>query len=83
MLKLSVASRCSQKPNNSGPKNSETPTGSGNVSTPTFLGAPVNFHKNKFLDPSTSSMRKVDDVATVGIASQPTEMPTACTLANW
>ena len=37
------------------------PTGSGNVSIPRFLGAPVNFHKIFFFDLSTPSMRKGDD----------------------
>ena len=32
--------------------------GSGKVSTPGFLGAPVNFHYISFFYPSTPSMRK-------------------------
>ena len=34
------------------------PTGSGKVSTPRFLDAPVNFPKIGFFDLSTPSMRK-------------------------
>ena len=36
-------------------------TGSGKVSTPRFWGILSNFRKNKFFDPSTSSMRKGRD----------------------
>ena len=35
--------------------------GSGKVYTPRLLGAPVNFRYKFFFDPSTPSMRKVDD----------------------
>ena len=42
-------------------KNPKWPLGGPKLATPMLLGTPVNFWKNKFFDPSTPSMRKVDN----------------------